>query len=92
MCQLVLPSFAGGILPHRFWSSVELTGNQTASEQYRARIPFWSSVELTGNQTELVIFGLSGLFWSSVELTGNQTSGYLLEYPSPVLEQCRTDW
>ena len=36
-----------------FWSSVELTGNQTF---IGADIPsdmFWSSVELTGNQTAI---------------------------------------
>ena len=51
MCQLVLPSFAGGILPHRFWSSVELTGNQTSPTLKVTYVLFWSSVELTGNQT-----------------------------------------
>ena len=34
-----------------FWSSVELTGNQTVSEVTSTDLAFWSSVELTGNQT-----------------------------------------
>ena len=34
-----------------FWSSVNLTGNQT-DEGYRETLnKFWSSVNLTGNQT-----------------------------------------
>ena len=73
MCQLVLPSFAGGILPHRFWSSVELTGNQTKIHCFGMNLLFWSSVELTGNQTDCKALGLHMRFWSSVELTGNQT-------------------
>ena len=36
-----------------FWSSVELTGNQTLRRSKRALRTFWSSVELTGNQTRL---------------------------------------
>ena len=35
----------------KFWSSVDLTGNQTASGDGRERVRFWSSVDLTGNQT-----------------------------------------
>ena len=34
-----------------FWSSVDLTGNQTAAYANRDRRRFWSSVDLTGNQT-----------------------------------------
>ena len=34
-----------------FWSSVELTGNQTGYWDLEAAFAFWSSVELTGNQT-----------------------------------------
>ena len=34
-----------------FWSSVDLTGNQTEfASMYRDKM-FWSSVDLTGNQT-----------------------------------------
>lgn len=36
---------------HRFWSSVELTGNQTLKLNCMIRWQFWSGVELTGNQT-----------------------------------------
>ena len=34
-----------------FWSSVELTGNQTKADTLHQHLKFWSSVELTGNQT-----------------------------------------
>ena len=34
-----------------FWSSVELTGNQTVNCSKLSKTMFWSSVELTGNQT-----------------------------------------
>ena len=34
-----------------FWSSVDLTGNQTVSQDTVVYILFWSSVDLTGNQT-----------------------------------------
>ena len=56
-----------------FWSSVELTGNQTGIKGMKWGVRFWSSVELTGNQTELAVMYVVGSFWSSVELTGNQT-------------------
>ena len=35
----------------KFWSSVDLTGNQTAAVEVPEAMPFWSSVDLTGNQT-----------------------------------------
>ena len=35
----------------KFWSSVDLTGNQTVICARRAAAQFWSSVDLTGNQT-----------------------------------------
>ena len=38
-------------LGNLFWSSVDLTGNQTVSGVAPIGIPFWSSVDLTGNQT-----------------------------------------
>ena len=34
-----------------FWSSVDLTGNQTCHTSGISPILFWSSVDLTGNQT-----------------------------------------
>ena len=34
-----------------FWSSVDLTGNQTLAAVEDAVTEFWSSVDLTGNQT-----------------------------------------
>ena len=34
-----------------FWSSDELTGNQTIRLPCRSVAQFWSSDELTGNQT-----------------------------------------
>ena len=34
-----------------FWSSVDLTGNQTQSVKWYDDRAFWSSVDLTGNQT-----------------------------------------
>ena len=76
----------------RFWSSVELTGNQTERGAAEALSEFWSSVELTGNQTGSTIAMRLGGFWSSVELTGNQTCGERIEPRPRVLEQCRTDW
>ena len=60
-------------LADAFWSSVELTGNQTLTRRERGREAFWSSVELTGNQTKRLMDNSTRMFWSSVELTGNQT-------------------
>ena len=57
----------------QFWSSVNLTGNQTVLAPLVHGHAFWSSVNLTGNQTEEVGIFLNLLFWSSVNLTGNQT-------------------
>ena len=34
-----------------FWSSVDLTGNQTLEALRDDLVQFWSSVDLTGNQT-----------------------------------------
>ena len=56
-----------------FWSSVDLTGNQTLNAGILATDLFWSSVDLTGNQTSPVTTTMCGVFWSSVDLTGNQT-------------------
>ena len=56
-----------------FWSSADLTGNQT-SPAYRADLGmFWSSADLTGNQTSERLPGFCQAFWSSADLTGNQT-------------------
>ena len=44
----------------KFWSSVDLTGNQTLVEDDVLDVEFWSSVDLTGNQTwasKIVMFG-----------------------------------
>ena len=57
----------------KFWSSVDLTGNQTPRWSGRAHAVFWSSVDLTGNQTHKQMVDLGLVFWSSVDLTGNQT-------------------
>ena len=35
----------------KFWSSVDLTGNQTLDGRLELFLLFWSSVDLTGNQT-----------------------------------------
>ena len=35
----------------QFWSSVDLTGNQTKRSDLLTAAKFWSSVDLTGNQT-----------------------------------------
>ena len=35
-----------------FWSSVNLTGNQTGIPPEYRWMQFWSSVNLTGNQTD----------------------------------------
>ena len=61
----------------RFWSSVDLTGNQTRRWRALPRNGFWSSVDLTGNQTQYQHSQLRLMFWSSVDLTGNQTSRYI---------------
>ena len=37
----------------KFWSSVDLTGNQTKVYMVNYDVLFWSSVDLTGNQTLL---------------------------------------
>ena len=54
--------YAEGILPQWFWSSVELTGNQTQMQGRNLQPRFWSSVELTGNQTGKRIHGEGGSF------------------------------
>ena len=45
-----------------FWSSVDLTGNQTAGIEPDAAQGFWSSVDLTGNQTVVVVNELKKCF------------------------------
>ena len=57
----------------RFWSSVDLTGNQTIMYLVESGESFWSSVDLTGNQTIATGRPAGRTFWSSVDLTGNQT-------------------
>ena len=57
----------------KFWSSVDLTGNQTRSSANARTCRFWSSVDLTGNQTAAWVAIAIIKFWSSVDLTGNQT-------------------
>ena len=57
-----------------FWSSVNLTGNQTSNTYPNAQTLFWSSVNLTGNQTGWYWFVRTAGFWSGVNLTGNQTT------------------
>ncbi len=39
-------------MPNVFWSSVNLTGNQTTTKTSSSGNAFWSSVNLTGNQTD----------------------------------------
>ena len=56
-----------------FWSSVDLTGNQTRRASRDDWEQFWSSVDLTGNQTFSRSLVCMPPFWSSVDLTGNQT-------------------
>ena len=41
------------MISDKFWSSVDLTGNQTNAAKRYAGLQFWSSVDLTGNQTWL---------------------------------------
>ena len=57
----------------QFWSSVDLTGNQTYIMGCVHMGEFWSSVDLTGNQTPTIAGIDATKFWSSVDLTGNQT-------------------
>ena len=75
-----------------FWSSVVLTGDQTAAWTRRTTDSFWSSVVLTGDQTFTYEYADSLLFWSSVVLTGDQTKLETGFSVSSVLEQCRSDW
>ena len=56
-----------------FWSSVDLTGNQTPHTVVALESAFWSSVDLTGNQTLPFRNVYHSQFWSSADLTGNQT-------------------
>ena len=57
----------------KFWSSADLTGNQTSSAHRINGVTFWSSADLTGNQTGCTYSIVEPLFWSSADLTGNQT-------------------
>ena len=57
----------------QFWSSADLTGNQTGEFEPTKRLRFWSSADLTGNQTMVLVLSSFDLFWSSADLTGNQT-------------------
>ena len=57
-----------------FWSSDNLTGNQTYHPVKVDGIEFWSSDNLTGNQTIHAIIKRLNEFWSSDNLTGNQTA------------------
>ena len=61
----------------QFWSSVDLTGNQTNATPVVDYNSFWSSVDLTGNQTMVDVEPHNDVFWSSVDLTGNQTKRYV---------------
>ena len=56
-----------------FWSSADLTGNQTHVDALAPRPRFWSSADLTGNQTVRADPEPLLEFWSSADLTGNQT-------------------
>ena len=58
-----------------FWSSADLTGNQTEDSVYIGTNVFWSSADLTGNQTMRELYRFYSKFWSSADLTGNQTPG-----------------
>ena len=51
MAMLQAEGLINGVIV-RFWSSVELTGNQTLARLLCQPLRFWSSVELTGNQTD----------------------------------------
>ena len=63
------------ILTSQFWSSADLTGNQTLALAKFYKEEFWSSADLTGNQTDMrKLLKMMG-FWSSADLTGNQTYG-----------------
>ena len=54
VCQLVLAVLCSGDFAPMFWSSVDLTGNQTSLGGSAHAFRFWSSVDLTGNQTQRV--------------------------------------
>ena len=75
-----------------FWSSANLTGNQTLNMIALMSLEFWSSANLTGNQTVARPDGRGDVFWSSANLTGNQTESAALLRVTRVLEQCQSDW
>ncbi len=58
---------------YTFWSSADLTGNQTHAARVVSVREFWSSADLTGNQTAAGTGRDGVVFWSSADLTGNQT-------------------
>ena len=45
-----------------FWSSADLTGNQTNANSEKIAELFWSSADLTGNQTLEDLLGLKASF------------------------------
>ena len=47
-----------------FWSSADLTGNQTTDTVIAAQLEFWSSADVTGNQTQGSWVGDRGRFGS----------------------------
>ena len=57
----------------RFWSSVTLTGNETAYYTLNPLSQFWSSVTLTGNETMAGGHPAPGGFCDSVTLTEHET-------------------
>ena len=58
----------------KFWSGVDLTGNQTVVSNINPYIPFWSGVDLTGNQTLLKTLKLSLSFGAvSIKLVIKRT-------------------
>ena len=61
---------------YAFWSSGDLTGNQTDVSDAAQGVGFWSSGDLTGNQTIGDVRPRALQFWSSGDLTGNQTPAF----------------
>ena len=57
----------------KFWSGVDLTGNQIFAVATQICGKFWSGVDLTGNQILQIDRWHPNWFWSGVDLTGNQT-------------------
>ena len=76
----------------QFWSSVDLTGNQTMVDVEPHNDVFWSSVDLTGNQTKRYVFGHNLGFWSSVDLDRVPNVGVRGRFPGRRKQEAVIAW